>query len=181
MRKRRIGLRTLTAREPQISSVKPTRLNVFNINIKAFVKNFMEGAMTVEIDECCDGSDLGFINICSYFFGYALRMIVEYSSLTEATNLQISNTENEMMIRVQHHSTIPDEIIEKIRTAATTAGFSIECENEEILFKTRFISSPESLAIYARTPDDVYFDLMNIFFWGDDVEVLELRRLWEKR
>lgn len=179
MRKRKIGLRTLTAREPRVSSIKPVRLNVFHINIKAFVKDFMAGTMTVELEERFDGSDLGFINICSYFFGYALRMIVEHSSLTEATNLQISNTDDELTIKVQHHSIIPSDIVEKIRAAALTAGFRIEEGEEEVVFKTSFIKMPDSLPIYARTPDDVYFDLMNIFFWGDDVEVLEMTYSWK--
>ncbi len=179
MRKRKIGSRTLTAREPQNVSISLVNLNIFNHNIRAFVKDYMQGAMTLNIEAPTFGSDLGFMNICSYFFSYALRLIVEYSSLTEPTNVDISNTEREVKIRITHHSVIPDEIIEKIRAAVTSANFAIEVGEGEITLTTAFIPTPDLLSIYAHTPDTVYFDLVSIFFWGEDVENPDLRRSWE--
>lgn len=159
MRRRKIGSYSLSEREPKRPIISRTNVGVLRCGIERFVKDFLRGI--VELDISAD--ERGDVNICTYFFAYALRLAVAHSAPEDIIVLSMSNTEDELTIEITH--SIPyNEVGERILSALSSAGFDAAITEDRLLLRTRYYPVPHMLNIYARAPEVIYLDLMDMFF-----------------
>lgn len=159
MRRRKIGPYSLSEREPKRPIITRTNVGALRGGIERFVKDFLRGI--VELDIVAD--ERGDVDICTYFFAYALRLVVAYSDPEDVVVFRMSNTEDELTIEITH-SFPYSEVDDRILSALATAGFDAALTEDKLLLRTHYYPTPDILKIYARAPEVVYLDLMDMFF-----------------
>ncbi len=160
MRQRKIGDYALSEREPQRATVSRTNVGAMVGATQRFVDDFLRGIVKLDIRV----DEYGDIDICTYFFSYALRMVVAECSPKSVVTLEMTNTEDEMTIRILYDMKIGEMVTDKLLSSFVTAGLHPIIEDGAITLRTRFYPTPFVVRVYARTLEAIYLDYVDIFF-----------------